>query len=72
MEKKLLDANSFSVLLETTMKKKGLSHIDAIIQICEAKNLDIEAVPDLLTPKLRKRIQNEALDLNMMKRKRRK
>ena len=68
-EQTLLDSASFADLVETTMRTKNLSHIDAILEICRVRNLDVESVPELLTPKLRKRISDEATAANMLKRK---
>jgi hypothetical protein len=65
----LLDQASFGALVDITMKTKNLSHIDAILEICKNRNLDVESVPELLSPKLRKRISDEATSMNMMRKK---
>lgn len=70
--KVILDSNTFMVLLDSTMKEKKLSHIDAIVEICRARNLDIESVPELLTSKTKKLIMNEAVNINMIRKKGRK
>ena len=66
----LLDANTFGVLIELTMKDCRCTYIEAMLLICEQRGLDVETVPDLLTPKLKKHVQGEAFELNMLKRKR--
>ena len=63
----LLDANTFAVLLEATMQEKKLSHIDAIVEICRIRNLDVEAAAELITPRMKKLIQNEGISLKMIK-----
>lgn len=68
-EKQLLDANTFTEILSSTMRELKLSYIDAIVFICEKRNLDVEVVPELLTPKIKKLISAEAGDLNMLKKK---
>ncbi|NBR26585.1 MAG: hypothetical protein EBU08_22975 [Micrococcales bacterium] len=65
----LLDAPTFGALVDNMMKTKNLSHIDAILEICRVRELDVEAIPDLLTPKLKKRISDEATSINMMRKK---
>lgn len=69
MNENFLTADKFAALLEETMRTKQCTIIDGIIEICAARGLDVEAVPELLTPKLKKQIQGEAADLHMMKRK---
>lgn len=66
----LLDANTFGVLMDKTMKDSRCTYIEAMLLICEQRGLDVETVPELLTPKLKKRIQLEARNLNLMKKKR--
>lgn len=68
----LLDSAAFADLVETMMRKKNVSHIEAILEICKERNLDVESIPELLTPKLRKRIADEATSVNMLKRRRQK
>lgn len=63
----LLNANSFGELLEITRKNKNCSYIEAVLIICETRGLDVETVPELLTPKLKKRIHLEAKGLNMLR-----
>ena len=65
----LLDANSFSVLMDKTMKEARCTYIEAMLLICERRGLDVETIPELLTPKLKKRVQVEARNLNLMKKK---
>jgi len=71
-DKVILDSNTFMVLLSNTMKTKKLSHIDAIVEICRVRNLDIESVPELLASKTKKLIMNEAVNINMIRKKGRK
>ena len=63
----LLDSNTFGIILESTMHEKKLSHIDAIVEICRIRNLDVEVVAELITPRTKKLIQNEGLSLKMLK-----
>jgi len=65
-----LDSDQFGKLLETAMYDKKLSHIDAICYICKVHNIEVESAADLITPKLRKLIYNEAVSINMVRSKR--
>lgn len=67
MKQELLTAQTFAILLESTMREKKLSHIDAILEICKSRSLDVETVPSLIDAKVRKRILNEGLSLHMIK-----
>lgn len=64
---KFLNSNTFSHLLNTMMQDKGISHIDAILELCKQRNIDIESVPDLLSPQMKKLIKNEAISLNFIR-----
>lgn len=67
--KDFIDSATFISLMENIMREKSISHIEAILEICRVKNMEPESVPELLTPKIRKLIQNEAASMNMMKKK---
>jgi hypothetical protein len=65
-----IDKASFSTLVERTTREKNISHMDAVLEICRIRNIEIEGVSNLLTGKLRKMIQNEADNLNLLKKSR--
>jgi len=67
MTNQFLDSSAFVDLIETTARNKNISYIDAILDVCKSRNIEFESVPELLTPKLRKMIQNEATNINMLK-----
>ena len=58
----------FFEMIEDRIVKAKMSYVDAIVDICEKKNIDIESIPKLIDAKLRKILKNEALNLNMIKR----
>ena len=68
---KFLNANVFSQLLTSMMQDKGISHIDAILELCNERNIDIESIPELLSPQVKKLIKNEAISLNFIRDKKR-
>jgi hypothetical protein len=64
----IMTPEKFSELLDHRLSS-GMRYIDAIVDICEKTGIEIETVPKLMTPKIRKRIKSEAESLNMLKRK---
>ena len=54
-------------MLQERVSKDNMTYVDAIVDICAKKGIELESVPKLLTPKIRKIIQNEAITLNMLK-----
>ena len=58
----------FFEMIKDRIVKAKMSYVDAIVDICEKKNIDIESIPKLIDAKLRKILKNEALNLNMIKR----
>lgn len=67
VDAKFLTANIFSDMLITVMRDKNISHIEAILELCKEKNIEIESIPELLTPQIKKLIKNEAITLNFIK-----
>lgn len=46
-----------------------MPYMDAMLKACELFQIEIEMVPQLITPKMKKTLQAEALNLNLLKRK---
>lgn len=62
-----INTETFVEILQTIMVEKNISHMEGIIELCNKYNIEIESVAELITPQIRKLIQNEAITLNMMK-----
>tara|TARA_Y100001973_G_C5200960_1_gene337617 strand:+ start:1337 stop:1591 length:255 start_codon:yes stop_codon:yes gene_type:complete len=54
----------FSNIIEKIVVDDGIRYVDAIMEYCEDKDIDIDIVPKLLTQSLRDKIHAEALDYN--------
>lgn len=67
-----LTSEKFILLLEDTITEKRISYIDAICHICYVHNIEIESIAGLISPKIRKLIQNEASGMNLLRKKGRK
>lgn len=59
----------FSVFIEKQSKTKRISHIDAIVDYCERKDIDPVSVAKSITTSLKQKLQAEAEDLNLLKQK---
>lgn len=64
-----MDKNKFSMTIENIVKdsNKSLNYIDAIVDFCEAKDLEVETVVKLIAPSLKEKIKAEATRLNYIK-----
>lgn len=56
----------FSQIIEEVAVKQGITHIEAIVAHCEITGLEIEMVKSLITPQLKKKIEQEAIDLRFL------
>ena len=45
-----------------------MNYIDAIVYFCDNNNIDVEAVPKLISKPLKEKIKYEAQELNFLKR----
>ena len=64
--KEFKSSSDFSQHIERLAIKTG-SFIDAIVDYCGAKDIDVESVKKLLSPSLKEKIKAEAIDLNLVK-----
>ncbi len=65
------NAHNFSQEIEKAVKDRELTYIEAICEFCKQSGLEVESVPRLLTPQIKAKIESEAIDLNMFKKKKR-
>jgi hypothetical protein len=65
-----MDKNKFSMTIESIVKdsNKSLNYIDAIVDFCQSKDIEIESVVKLIAPSLKEKIKAEATRLNYIKR----
>ena len=64
-----MDRNKFSMTIENIVKdrKRTLSYIDAIVDFCESKDIEVDSVTKLIAPTLKEKIKAEAIKLNFIK-----
>ena len=67
MTSMILTKKRFAKLVEDKIKDRPMSHIDAVVEVCEDRDLDPGDIANLISPILKKKIEAEAIGLNMMK-----
>lgn len=66
--KKFRSANEFSLYIEERVVKEKIGYMDAIINYCNTVDIDISSVASLVNQSLKDKIQLEAEENNMLKR----
>ena len=54
----------FSKLIESTVRRLQLSHMDAIIHLCEQHDIEVEDCKKYVSNVIREKLQVEATNLN--------
>lgn len=57
---------NFSLQIEDIVEKKRIPYMDAIIEFCEKKELEIEVAAKLLSPPIKARLKIEAENLHFL------
>ena len=63
----VLTKKRFAKLVEEKIKDKPMPYIDAVVDVCQDRELDTADVANLISPILKEKIKAEAVDLNMVK-----
>lgn len=67
-EKQFLTKQKFAKLIEEVVQKRNVSYMDAVINVCDDHNVDLEDVRKFITPIIKDKIQAEAMRLNFLPR----
>ena len=67
-EKNFMTAAKFSVEIEKIVKDSNLNYIEAIVQFCEDKNIEMYCINKLISKPLKEKLKFDAQRLNYMKR----
>ena len=62
-----MNSKEFSLTIESIVKEKKISHMDAIVWYCDENNLDTGQISSLVSKSLKEKIQLEATNLRMLK-----
>ncbi len=60
------DIIKFSEVIETLVKEKDLTYLEAILYHCEKTELEIETVIPLIGPAIKSKLAQNASDLNLI------
>jgi len=64
----MLTKAKFTRMIEETVVKTKLSHIDAVVHLCEKNNLEVEDVKKYISEPIKEKIEAEARRLNFLPR----
>ena len=68
LESKVFCPSRFAEAIEgLVLENKEMNYIDAIVFFCDQNNIDVEAVPKLISKPLKEKIKCDAQELNFMK-----
>ena len=62
-----MNSKEFSLKIESIVKDKKISHMDAVVWYCDQNGLDTSQVSSLISKSLKEKIQLEATNLRMLK-----
>jgi hypothetical protein len=66
MNEKFISKDKFSEEIEQYVLQTKLSYIDAILEYCELKGIEMEVVGKLISKPLKEKIKFEAIELNYL------
>ena len=62
-----MNSKEFSLKIESIVKEKKISHMDAVVWYCDQNGLDTSQVSSLISKSLKEKIKLEATNLRMLK-----
>ena len=69
LESKFFCPAKFAQEIENlVLHNQNMNYIDAIVYFCDNNNIDVEAVPKLISKPLKEKIKYQAQELNFLKR----
>ena len=69
IEEQFLTRAKFTKLIESTVAKKKMPYMDAILQLCEKNDIDIEDIKKFISPIIKNKLEAEAMNLNYLPKK---
>ena len=65
--KRFKSPTEFSLYIEERVLKEKIGCMDAIIDYCNTNDVGVDSICGLITSSLREKVENEAVEANMMK-----
>lgn len=67
-ERQFLTKQKFAKLVEEEVNKTSIPYLDAVIEVCQKYNVEVEEVKKYITPIIKDKIEAEAMRLNLLPR----
>jgi len=64
-----MSLKDLSMNVEKLVVEKQISYLDAIVHYCETNNIEVETAAKLINTKIKKTLEYEASELNLLKEK---
>ena len=64
-EENFMTAAKFSLEIEEIVKDSKLNYIEAVVQFCEDKNIELDSVNKLISKPLKEKLKYDAQRLNL-------
>jgi hypothetical protein len=61
-----MNSKSFSIEIEACVRKEKISYMDAIIHLCEEKDLDPGKVNSFINKQIKEKLKVEAINLKLL------
>ena len=61
-----MNSKEFSLKIESIVKEKRISYMDAVVWYCEQNDIDTGTVSSLVSKSLKEKIKVEAVDLRLL------
>jgi hypothetical protein len=62
-----MNSKEFSLKIESIVKEKHTTYMEAVILYCDQNEIDVGSVSSLISKNLKEKIKMEAVDLRMLK-----
>jgi len=66
-EENFMTSSKFSVEIEKIVKESTLNYIEAVVQFCEDRNIEMTGINKLISKPLKEKLKYDAQRLNYMK-----
>ena len=57
---------TFSIYIESEVRKKHITHMEAILEYCSLNNIEPDSITNLIQKPLKDKIEADARDLNFL------
>lgn len=69
IEENFLTKANFAKLIDKTVSELKIPYMEAILHVCEKNDIEPEDVKKFISPKIRDKVEVEAMDLNYLPKK---